>query len=434
MSVTNEGGTTATPDRELSGAEAARAAAGGCPHFAGYDPLSASELRDPHTSFRKARNEFPVYYSERFDLYEVSRQSDILEVLADFENFSAVAALPMITPPAAIQHRLPEYPWTGCVLVQDDPEHRATRALVQSPFTPRRVKAQAEGIRAKVGALLDPLEKEGRIEFISRVANPMAFQTVNDVLGLPAERFDLLERGVDATIALLSGGLTTDAEVLSAAQTCADLYEFVYEFVEERRAHPTDDFTSTIVNTRREDGTLEPTDQALKHVWTLIIAGFETTANALSNGLRSLLTHRDQWNLLLNDRSLLDGAVEEMLRHRALLKRLFRLATNDVVVGGVTIPKGARVALLVASANRDESVVENPDTFDITRKQPHLSFGKGQHFCVGAPLARLEIKIAVETLLDRFPDLAIAEDHEISWLPNPMFDEMTALHLVANRK
>lgn len=400
-----------------------------CPHFAGYDPLAVEELRDPHRSFRIARSEHPVYYSERYGLWEVSRQADILAVLGDHENFSAAAALPMITPPAEVRDRMPEYPWTGCVLVLDEPEHRAPRALIQSPFTPRRVKAQGEGIRRKVDALLDPLARDGRVEFIGEVAYPLAFGTVNDVLGLPAERFDLLERGVHATLSLLAGGLTDDEEILAAARTCADLYEFVYEFIEERRAHPTDDYTSVIVNTRMGDGSLESTPQALKHVWTLIIAGFETTANALSNGLRSLLSHRDQWDMLVADRTLIDGAVEEMLRHRTLLKRLFRLATRDVVVGGVTIPKGARVSLLVASANRDERAVENPDVFDITRKQAHLAFGKGQHFCVGAPLARLELKVALEAILDRFPDIVIAEDQEITWRPNPMFDEMNSLYV-----
>ncbi|MFD6061326.1 cytochrome P450 [Rhodococcus wratislaviensis] len=429
--ATSDGDLASRLDFESSVGEAAVAA--GCPHFAGYDPLSVEELRDPHPSFKVARDEFPVYYSERYGLWEVSRQADILAVLGDHENFSAAAALPMIDPPVEVRDRMPEYPWTGCVLVLDEPEHKAPRALIQSPFTPRRVKAQGEGIRSMADALLDPLARDGRIEFIGEVAYPLAFGTVNDVLGLPSERFDLLERGVHATLALLAGGLTDEEEVVAAARTCADLYEFVYEFIEERRARPTDDYTSVIVNTRMADGSLESTPQALKHVWTLIIAGFETTANAMSNGLRSLLTHRDQWNMLVEDRSLIDGAVEEMLRHRTLLKRLFRLATRDVVVGGVTIPKGARVALLVASANRDERVVANPEAFDITRKQAHLAFGKGQHFCVGAPLARLELKVALEAILDRFPDIVVAEDQELTWRPNPMFDEMNTLYLQAGR-
>lgn len=423
---TNSDGDVAATDLRSSVVEAVAA---GCPHFAGYDPLSVEELRDPHPSFRVARDELPVYFSERYGLWEVSRQADILAVLGDHDHFSAAAALPMISPPAEVLDRMPEYPWTGCVLVLDDPEHRAPRALIQSPFTPRRVKAQAEKIRSKADVLLDPLARDGRIEFIGEVAYPLAFGTINDVLGLPAERFDLLERGVHATLSLLAGGLTSEDEIIEAARTCADLYEFVYEFIEERRAHPADDYTSVIVNTRLEDGSLESTAQALKHVWTLIIAGFETTANALSNGVRSLLMQRDQWEMLVADRSLIDGAVEEMLRHRTLLKRLFRLATQDVVVGGVTIPKGARVSLLVASANRDERAISNPDTFDITRKQAHLAFGKGQHFCVGAPLARLELKVALEAILDRFPDIAIAGDQEISWRPNPMFDEMNTLYM-----
>ena len=401
----------------------------GCPHLAGYDPLSPNELRDPYPSFQRARDEVPVYYSEAYGLWEVSRQEDVLSVLGDLENFSAAAALPVITPPTEVIGRMPEYPWTGCVLVLDDPEHRASRAIIQSPFTPRRVKTQTEAIRRKADSLLDRLEREGKVEFISEVAYPLSFGALSDVLGIPSDRFDLLENGVEATFSLLGGGLTGEAEVLEAAQTCADLYEYVYALIEERRARPTDDFTSVIVNARRDDGSLDPTHEALKHIWTLIIAGFETSANALSNGLRSLLTAREQWDLLREDHGLVDNAVEEMLRHRTLLKRIFRLATRDVVVGGVTIPKGSRVALLVASANHDDRAFENPDAFDITRKQPHLGFGKGPHFCVGAPLARLEIKVVLEAILDRFPTIAITEGQEITWHPNPMLDEMNSLYL-----
>ena len=408
---------------------ATMAGAAGCPHFAGYDPLAPEELADPYPSFRVARDEVPVYYSERYGLWEVSRQEDVLAVLGDLENFSAAAALPVMTPPAEVIDRMPEYPWTGCVLVLDDPAHRASRAIIQSPFTPRRVKAQAEAIRRKADLLLDPLERDGRIEFLGEVAYPLSFGALSEVLGIPTDRFDLLERGVEATFSLLAGGLSTEEEILRAAQTCAELYDYVYAFVEERRAHPTDDFTSVIVNTRGEDGSLESTHNALKHVWTLVIAGFETSANALGNGLRSLLTQRDQWEMLLADRSLIGGAVEEMLRHRTLLKRIFRLATRDVVIGGVTIPQGARVALLAASANHDDRAIDHPDTFDITRKHHHLAFGKGPHFCVGAPLARLELTVALQALLDRFPTLTLTPDQNITWRPNPMLDEMNTLHL-----
>jgi cytochrome P450 len=413
--------------------DAAKSPSAACPHFAGYNPLTPEELKDPYPSFRVAREKIPVYFLESLGLWEVAREAHILQVLGDHENFSAVAALPMIAPPAEILDRMPEYPWTGCVLVQDDPEHRATRAVIQSPFTPRRVKAQTEHVREKFVQLLEPLERDGRVEFIGQVALPYSLGTINDVLGLPVESFELVNRGVEATWQLLSGALTDQGQVLNAARTCADLYEFVYRFIEDRRAHPADDYTSVIVNARRDDGTLESTHEALKHVWALIIAGFETTANALANGLRSILSHRDQWDMLVADRSLDDGAVEEMLRHRTLVRRIFRLTRNDVTVGGVTIPAGSRVSLLLASANREESSVgSDPDEFDITRKQPHLAFGKGQHFCVGAPLARLEIKVALEVLLGRFPTLAVAEDQDISWVPSPVLDEMTALQLVTD--
>jgi cytochrome P450 len=250
------------------------------------------------------------------------------------------------------------------------------------------------------------------------------------ILGIPSERFALLERGVEAAFLLRGSGLTDHDDIVQASLVFADLYEYIHELVEERARHPGDDYISIMVHTPRDDGSLESPAKMIKRVWALIGAGFETTANQLANGFRTLLERRDQWELLLANRGLVDNAVEEMLRFSTLMKRLLRTAVTDVVVGGVQIPKGAHLALLVGSANRDEDGYDDdPNVFDITRRREHLTFGKWKHFCVGAPLARLELKIAAEVMADRFPDAQVVPDQHPARRPDIRIQAMSHLYL-----
>jgi hypothetical protein len=316
------------------------------------------------------------------------------------------------------------------VLLLDDPEHRPERKVLQAPFTPRSVNALADGIRALADALLDPFERTGSIEFVKGFSYPLSLGVIAQILGIPAERFDLLERGVEAAFLMRGGGLSPQA-IVDACLVFADLYDYAAELVDERRGAPGDDYISIMIHTANEDGELESTTRMIKRVWALIGAGFETTANQLANGFRALLELREQWELLLADRSLVDNAVEEMLRYSGLMKRLLRTAINDVEIAGVTIPAGSAVALLVGSANRDEQGYESdPSVFDITAKRrEHLTFGKWMHFCVGAPLARLELKIVLEQMLDRFPAARVVPDQHPDWRPDIRIHAMSHLYL-----
>jgi cholest-4-en-3-one 26-monooxygenase len=360
----------------------------------------------------------------------VVRSADVGAALIDVETFSSASALTVEPPPAEVRDRMPEYPWDGGVLVLDEPTHKPARAILRSPFTSRRAAEHAPAIRHRAHALLGPLERDGHIEFIREVAFPLSLAVVGQILGIPEERFDLLDRGVDAAHKLSANAIRDEDEKLRVAFILADLVQYMRELVEDRRVRPTDDYTSVMVHTPRADGQLEETSRLVKHVWAIIAAGFETTANQLGLGVRSLLEHREQWDKLLNDRSLVPGAVEEMLRYRTLVKRLFRTATREVTIQGVTIPRGANVALVSAAANRDPDAYESdPEAFDISRRGQHLAFGKGIHLCVGAQLARTEMRVVLEELLDRFPDLALAEAEEPSGPAQLRFDTLASLHL-----
>jgi cytochrome P450 len=403
----------------------------GCPRAANsYDALAPGELRDPYPSFEVLRHEAPIFYDRRTGLWTIARQADVLAVLKDSENFSNASALPWFDPPAEIRDRVPEFPWVKSVLLLDDPEHRPERKVLQAPFTPRSVNALADRIRALADDLLDPFERTGSIEFVKEFSYPLSLGVIAQILGIPSERFDLLERGVEAAFRM-RGGSPSQAEIVEHSLVFADLYDYIAELVDERRATRGDDYISVMIHTANEDGELESTTRMIKRVWALIGAGFETTANQLANGFRTLLELRDQWELLLADRSLVDNAVEEMLRYSGLMKRLLRTAINDVEVGGVTIPAGSQVALLAGSANRDEQGYESdPGVFDITAKRrEHLTFGKWKHFCVGAPLARLELKIVLEQMLERFATARVAPDQHPDWRPDIRIHAMSYLHL-----
>jgi cytochrome P450 len=401
-----------------------------CPYaVATYDALSPEELRDPYPSYRSFRERSPVFYDERTHLWTVAREQDVAAVLKDNVNFSNAFALPWFDPPEEIRDRVPEFPWVGSVLLLDDPDHRPERKIVQAPFTPRNVNARSEMIRSLTEQLFEPLQRTGSLEFVKEFSYPLSLGVIADILGIPAERFHLLERGVEAAFLMRGSGLTSREALVDACLQFADLYDYIAELVEQRKVNPGDDYISIMTQVPLEDGSLNTTAKGVKRAWTLIGAGFETTANQLADGFRTLLDHRDQWNLLLSDRELVDNAVEEMLRYSSLMKRILRRARTDVVVGGVEIPAGADIALLVGSANRDQAAYDDPHVFDVTRRREHLTFGKWKHFCVGAPLARLEIKIVLETLLERFPDVRLAPEQEPTWRPDIRIQAMSELHL-----
>jgi cytochrome P450 len=402
-----------------------------CPFLLGYDPLSPAEVLDPHPSFRRLREELPVSYEAANRLWSLTRRADVMEALMDTMTFSSRAALSSDSPPEAIRGRMSEYPWVGAVKSLDEPEHKGARAVVRSPFTPRRVEGHTEAIRQLANELLDPLEETGQLEFVHDFAYPLSLQVIGQILGMPEERFGLLERGVAAAHKLSGHVPLTPEDKLINATVLVDLVDYLEEVINERRLRPTDDYVSVMVHTPRSDGELADTRQLVKHVWALVAAGFETTAEQVSLVVRTLMGHRAQWDALVQDRALLDGALEEALRYRPLVMRIFRVTTRDVTLHGVTIPKGSHVALVAASASRDGDDEEGDlEIFDVTRRAQHLAFGRGIHLCVGANLARLEMRVVLEVLLDRFPNLALAERADLPGPAQLRVDTIEQLNLV----
>ncbi|MEV7013912.1 cytochrome P450 [Streptosporangium sp. NPDC051022] len=300
------------------------------------------------------------------------------------------------------------------MLSSDPPDHTRLRRLVSKAFTPRRIEGLRPRIQEITDDLVDAMAARGEADLIDDFAFPLPITVICELLGVPAEDRD--------TFREWSGALITPAfdeerarrrrEVNSAVET------YFAEIIAERRASPRDDLVSALVAAHDDDELLDD-QELLATLMLLLIAGHETTVNLIGNGMLALLTDPGQLRLLRDRPELLPSAIEEFLRYDGPVERAtFRFAAEDLEIAGVPIPKGSMVHILIGSADRDPEVFDAPDTLDITREDNrHVAFGHGIHFCLGAPLARLEGRIAFGTLLERLPDIELAcPPGELVWV------------------
>ncbi|MFF3014399.1 cytochrome P450 [Streptomyces sp. NPDC057939] len=311
------------------------------------------------------------------------------------------------------------------MLESDPPHHTRLRRLVAREFTARRVEAMRPRVQQITDELLDAMaaRPERSADLIEALAFPLPMTVICELLGVPdldRERFRQWSNAVVAPVAV---------DLHSTVQQ--QLSAYLADLIESKAKAPGDDLLSALIRTRDEDGDSLSPDELIGMAFLLLIAGHETTVNLISNGLRALLDHPDQLAALRADPDgLLGGAIEEMLRYDGPVQNAtYRHAARDVELGGAVIPAGAVVFVSLAGADRDPARYPEPDTFDIRRgPQGHLAFGHGLHFCIGAPLARLEGRIALGGLLERFPDLARDESGDpLEWLPGTLMHGTTHL-------
>jgi cholest-4-en-3-one 26-monooxygenase len=298
----------------------------------------------------------------------------------------------------------------------DDPGHLLRRKLVNSGFTRKRVQDKTAVITDLCDTLIDAVCESGRCDFVHDLAAPLPMAVIGDMLGvLPQERAQLLKWSDDMVVALSSS--ISEQQLQTMLESFTSYWTFIRQMMADRRAHPQDDLVSVLVHAEVEGKSL--TDEELAHeILLILIGGDETTRHTLSGGVEQLLRHRDQWETLRADSALMPGAIEEMLRLTSPVKNMNRTVTADATFGGVELQEGQKCLLLFESANFDESVFTDPDIFDI-RRDPnnHVAFGFGTHFCLGNQLARLELRIMTERLLQRLPDLRLADDHDLPLRP-----------------
>jgi cytochrome P450 len=371
----------------------------------------------PHELFAVHRREAPVYWHRPTEhtpdgegFWSVANYAETLAVLKDPVTYSSVTGGGRPFGGTLLQ----DLSIAGQVLnMMDDPRHTQIRRLVSSGLTPRMIRLVEDDLRARTRRLLDAVVPGEPFDFVVDIAAELPMQMICILLGVPeSERhwlFEAIEPQFD-----FGGARTASVSQLSAEEAGSRMYTYGQELIASKRAHPTDDMLSVVANAALADDAPAMSDLELYLFFSLLFsAGAETTRNAVAGGLLALANHPDQLHALREDLDTLPTAVEEMVRWTSPSPSKRRTATRDVTVGGASIAAGQKVQIWEGSANRDASVFDDADEFDIARKpNPHLGFGQGVHYCLGANLARLELRVLFEELLSRFGTVQVVRDVE----------------------
>lgn len=382
-----------------------------------FDPLAPDQLTNPYPIYRRLREEAPVFYAEPFDLWVVSRYEDVVEVVKDHETFSSRNAVrTSVKPlPAEVQAVLAEgYPARGTLTDSDEPYHRRLRGLVNQAFTQKRINQLEPQLHISATELIDRFVNAGRTDLIESFAWPYPLMGIGDILGVPRSDLGDLHRWSYEWLQLQQA---TDPphRLVDYARSFVALQRYVMAALEDRRSRPRDDLMSALLEARLEGEEPLDMEEAMWVPLNLIIAGHVTVTRAIGNSLQLLFDHPQVMAELATDpESRMAPAVEEFLRLESPAQGLFRTTTREVTLGGVTLPEGARVMVHYGSSNRDDRIFERPEELDPDRDRlrSHLAFGRGIHHCIGAPLARMELRVALTRLLQRLPRLRPDPDSE----------------------
>ncbi|ADT97616.1 cytochrome P450 [Mycolicibacterium gilvum] len=310
----------------------------------------------------------------------------------------------------------PDQPGMPYMIDMDDPAHLLRRKLVNSGFTRKRVMDKVPSIEKLCDTLIDAVCERGECDFVRDIAAPLPMAVIGDMLGVLPEERDMLLTWSDDLVCGLSS--TVDEQTIQKLMdTFAAYTAFTMEVIADRRSNPRDDLFSILVNAEVE-GSRMSDDEIVFETLLILIGGDETTRHTLSGGTEQLLRHQDQWRQVVAQPDLLPGAIEEMLRWTSPVKNMCRTLTADTDFHGTALKSGEKIMLMFESANFDESVFENPESFDIHRDpNSHVAFGFGTHFCLGNQLARLELKLMLGKIVQRLPDLRLADENMLPLRP-----------------
>jgi len=371
-----------------------------------YDPYDFEIDADPYPVWKRMRDEAPLYYNGKYDFYALSRFEDVDRCLLDWETYRSGRSSILELIRANI-----EIP-SGVILFEDPPAHHVHRALTSRVFTPRKMNELESKVRQFCKRSLDPLVGSGQFDFVRDLGAQMPMRTIGYLLGIPEDDQEAIRDRLDESLRLEEG---SQGPLVDGLQGALEQFD---EYIDWRAQHPSDDLMTQLMNTEFEDENGERRKLTRQEVGNFVMllagAGNETTTRLIGWTGKLLAEHPDARREIVDDRTLIPNAIEEILRYEAPSPTQARYVARDVDQLGQKIPEGSVMVLLNGSANRDERRFGDPDRFDIHRNiGRHLSFGYGIHLCLGAALARLEGRIALDEVLNRFPEWEIDKDNAV---------------------
>jgi cytochrome P450 len=367
-----------------------------------FDPFDDVYFNDPYPTYAAMREQAPVYYSEKYDFYALSRFDDVAAALKDWETFSSSRGVDLYS----IQNQ-PDY--HAGIIQLDPPDHNRLRVLVSRAFTPRAIADMEPQVQELIDSYLNPLGSE--FDLVQEFAAPFPIEMLSRLVGIPAEKRQHLRKLLDVVLTRSDGASEMSEEGMAAAIESGAYY---YELSTIRREQPSDDMISTLISAEieREDGSMTSLDDVEVASFLSLLggAGAETVTKLVGSAAVLFAQHPDQWQMILDDPQLIPQAVEELLRFEPPSHYVGRYTTKPTTLHGVTIPAGKAVLLMIGAAVRDPGVFPESERFDITRTpRQNLSFGYGIHSCLGAALARMESRIALESMARKMPRYRVDE-------------------------
>lgn len=398
-----------------------------------FNPISQEYNADPAGVLRDARAEHPVFYSDTLQCWVVTRYEDIERALMDFATFSnkTLAEAPV---PEGFQERVPTNFFAKSFNAMDPPEHNPIRKLGHSAFSRERMSALAPHIERAAHSLIDGFIEDGRCELMHQFCHAISHRTIVTMLELPDSDIPRLQQLAADLPRAFTGHLTPmpPAERDERWGRIADLRDYFREVVQQRRLAPGDDFVSMLIRATDENGgPLLTDDRIITHMTEMVFAGTDTTANLIPAAVMLFDQNQVALDRVTASADTMAAAIEEVLRVRSIVNGLFRKTTGAVDIAGVRVPSDALVYLALGSAGRDERRFADPDRFDAGRPEAaqHLGFGKGRHLCMGAPLARLEARLALTALYQRLPTLRVSPGQPFEYEPILLSLMLRSLHV-----
>jgi cytochrome P450 len=366
-------------------------------------PKGLLEAETPFHWHEEMRKNHPVRFDPQRNCWDVFLYDDVKRVLSDYESFSSQTSLEQFS-----------------IVSMDPPKHRLYRSIVSKAFTPKSVNDFAPRIHQITNELLDEVAGKGEMDMIADLAFPLPTIVIAELLGVPKEDREQFKKWSDEVVrgTDIANGETPEQLIKSQEQVTQEIFEYFTKVIENKRRNPRNDLISALLSAKVEEQSLSLTE-LLQFCFLLLVAGNETTTNLIGNAMVCFLDNPDIQKQLREDLTLLPGAIEEVLRYRSPIQSLIRVCVRDTELSGQTVQAGQPVIVWVGSANRDETIFEQANQY-ILRRSPnrHIAFGNGPHFCLGAPLARLESNIALRLVFEKLPFISPKKGIK----PNPVKD------------